>query len=99
MTNEQAQTVFKQFGGRGKLKAMIGAKHFLRSETEHYASFKFSGSKKMNYLKITLEDDLYNLEFGKIRKLSYDVIESIEGVYAKDFQRIFTNTTRLYLTI
>jgi hypothetical protein len=100
MNAQQAQTTLNQLGGINKIHAMTGAKDFARDEAGQYVSFKFLGCKTANYIKITLTwEDLYEMEFGKLKKWEYEVVKSINGVYAEDLKRIFEDTTGLALSL
>lgn len=100
MTNEQAFTCFEQLaGGANRMITMIGAYNFLRDEEKRWVSFKFRGSQKMNYCKITLRGDLYEVEFGKVGKFTYAVKKSLELVFATQLRRIFETTTGLCLSV
>ena len=78
MNLEQANVIRQQIGN-GALY-MIGAKSF--SYTEEYFSFRIRGSKKVNYIRIYLnEKDLYDIEYGKIRGMNYKKVSNITDVY------------------
>lgn len=97
-----AETIIQQMGGYGKLKAMINAKDFLYSDKEKSLQFKFSGSKKVNCIKITLNNlDLYDIKLYKInlKKFTCDVKEKIENIYADQLKDIFETKTGLYLSL
>lgn len=91
-----AQTILQQLGGR-RFIAMTGSKNM----TAHKDGLSFRLPSNfarggINYVKITLTPaDLYHLEFCKVRKLEYRVIETEDGVYAEDLQRMFTHATGL----
>lgn len=88
-----AHTILNQLG-YARLKAMTGA-YFLKEE-ERGVSFRFRGSKKVNYLKIVLNGlDLYNLEFGKVSKSSYNVVNTTKDVYFDQLIPIFEEVTGL----
>jgi hypothetical protein len=94
-----ATTTLKQLGGSGRLKAMIGAKHF-GCGNKGELSFRFGLNNKMNYLKITLNSmDTYDLEFGQIKKLEYKVVKKIDGIYCDGLKEVIERTTGLYLSL
>lgn len=55
----------------GKLTLMmLGAYNLVKSTKENWLSFRIKGSRKVNYIKITLKwDDTYTMEFGKIKNV------------------------------
>ncbi|AUR85964.1 hypothetical protein NVP1081O_229 [Vibrio phage 1.081.O._10N.286.52.C2] len=95
-----------------RLTAMIGAKNFARSDNS--VSFKFPATNGVNYAKITLVNDLYNIELGKIsnkadpemKKLGlkvmiphYKVVTTIEGCFCDTMKSSFESVTGLYLSL
>lgn len=100
-----ANTIAQQFGGTGRLKAMLGAKNFSSHRDGLGAlSFKFpSPHKGPNYCKITLDrNDTYSVEFGRIRggkKLTYTIVKTFKGVYFDQLKEIFEKTTGLYISL
>ncbi len=64
-----AETILRQLGGK-RLIVMTGAYDFLR-DGDYTLMFKFKGSKKANFVKITLNSlDLYDVEFLKVSNLT-----------------------------
>ena len=99
-----AETILKQLGGGGRLKAMIGAKNFTSHPDGLGAlSFQFpSPHRGPNRVKITLDpSDTYTMEFGKItsRGMKYQKTKEIEGVYNDQLRSIFEKETGLYLSL
>jgi len=92
--NKVAEIILQQLGGR-KFLAMTGAKNLLSDKDA--LSFKIPKAKQnINYVKIVLNyKDTYNVEFGKVRGINYDIIKKFDDVYAEDLQRIFTDVTGL----
>jgi len=59
---------------------MTGAKNL--TVIDNGLGFKFKMCKKSNYCKITLNGlDLYDIEFGKIRKYEYSVVSNHSNIY------------------
>jgi len=88
--------------GANRLKAMIGAKNFARSDEQRYVSFRFpmKARNKANYVKITLNDmDTYDVEFGSIRGMKYTVKGEANGVYFDMLKEYFEVETGLYLSL
>ena len=94
---EIANTIIKQLGGQ-RFKVMTGAKDFTTLSNVDGVGFKIraKANKSINYVKVSLVDDLYNMEFGRIRKLEYKIVDHIEGVYNDQLQEVFTQYTGLY---
>lgn len=100
---ETAETILSQLGGAGKLKAMIAA-HDMFYDKDGSLSFKFKGSRKLNYCKVTLNGmDLYNMELGRIAKKdgipAYNKKESIDDLYWDQLKPVFEKETGLYLSL
>ena len=93
-----AETILAQLGGR-RFIVMTGAKNLMSHTADNALSFRIPGTMtkdRINYVKITLTpDDLYTMEFGKIRGTTYRVIETVEGVYCDMLRDIFTDKTGL----
>ena len=92
-----AQIILQQIGGN-KFVAMTGAKNFCHT----FDSLRFKlpanfAKNGINHVIITLNaDDLYDIEFLKIRGTKFARIGEIEtGVYAEDLQKRFTAVTGL----
>jgi len=93
-----AEQVIQQLGGFRRLQSMINAQHF--SKAEDYVTFKFTGSKVANYLKVTLlPSDTYKVVFIKLWGSKVKVVKEVENVYADSLIELFENTTGLYLRI
>lgn len=113
-TNEEkieiANTIIRQMGGSGKLRAMVGMSDALALGAG--VQFSFKGSRTMNKVKIELTpDDLYNISFYHIPKLNRKnldayfkkletcntPVKAVDGVYNDQLIDIFESTTGLYL--
>ena len=91
-----AQTILEQLGGR-RFMVMTGAKNCLNHGDA--LSFKLPSRfarDGINYVKIVLnQDDLYDLEFGKIWGTKYTVLQRKTGIYNDMLRTVFTNVTGL----
>jgi len=89
-----AQTILAQLGGN-KFIAMTGAKGFVGGAD--YLMFTIPKAKNgINKVRIKLNaNDLYDVEYGRIRKLEYKVIEADAGIYDDMLQVCFTKATGL----
>lgn len=96
-----AQTIIKQLGGAGKLKAMIGAWNFKQENKSEGISFRFKGSKIANYVRITCVSDLYIVEFMLIsaEKGECQEKEKYRDVYNDMLVKIFEDYTKLKLSL
>jgi hypothetical protein len=96
-----AKTILQQLGGAGRLKAMLGAKHFI--DHGDGLSFQFPNPKRNrgNYFKVTLDEgsDTYILEIGKIAGSSFKKLKDWHGVYADQMKRIFEDFTGLRMSL
>ena len=99
MTNvEIANTILKQMGGTGRLNAMTGAKDFVA--IDNGVQFKIGrNSKSINTIVIRLNGrDLYDVEFGRVRKYEYKVVNKYDDVYNDMLKDLFEENTGMYLT-
>ena len=93
-----ANTILKQMGGAGRLRAMIGAKHFV--DGGDTLSFKFPNRKRSrgNGVRVTLRpDDTYDMEFLSIAGSKIKTVKKYSGIYADQLISTFENQTGLYL--
>lgn len=96
-TAANVETIARQIFGRGG-RSMIAAHNLLNHGNA--LSFKFKGSRKFTYCKITLlTDDTYKVEIGRIRKYELVGVQTTEGVYADQLRPLFERTTGLYLSL
>lgn len=96
---EIAETIYQQLGS-GKFATMTGAKNFVYTNT----GLQFSigrNSRGINRVIIDYNQstDLYDIEFGKVRKYEYKKIKKYEGVYADQLVKIFEETTGMHTTL
>lgn len=97
-TNQQvAATILNQLGGIFKLNAMLGLKDVFA--VENGVSFKIKVKAAANYIKITLVNDLYNLEIGQIKGMNYKIVNQVTGVYAEDLKKIIEKTCKVQLSL
>lgn len=90
-----------------QLNAHLGGKAFyvmtgFRQELigNNYVQFKTT-KNNLNASKmiIRLVNDEYVIEFGKIRKMEYKVVKTIEGIPAENLKEVFERETGLYTTM
>jgi len=108
-----AQELLNQIGGRKALYMMGVTKRLqLISDKDNLVIRPSVKNRKgINYIKITLlPDDLYDIEFGRIRKVkvgmdfdkspfSYTVIDKYDSVYAEDLAKTIENTMEIRLKL
>ena len=65
------------------LFSALGAKNMTYSDKDNSISMKVKGDRDVNYLQVKYNEgsDLYDIEFGKIRKFKYEKLETIVGLY------------------
>lgn len=110
--NEIVKEIVKLLGGTGRLKAMIGAKNFVYSNTKNALWYDFKLCRKANnfYIEYDAALDLYNIKFRKavyykcpitgIRVLeNYKTVNEVTGLYAEDVKPLFERYTGLYLNL
>ena len=98
-TAEQvAKTISKQLGGN-RFNAMVGAYNHAYGTDDKgndFLSVRFKGSRKANYLKVTLNVmDTYDIDFGKLTKKGYKLVSGSFGIYDDMLQSSFRETTGL----
>lgn len=92
-----AEIILQQIGGN-KFIAMTGAKYLCSTDNSLRFQLPARFAKNgINYVIISLNsDDLYDIEFAKLRADRLTTIGEIEtGVYAEDLQKFFTARTGL----
>lgn len=104
MLNEQmitegvAETILAQLGGN-KFITMTGAKNFVKSDN----SLKFNVGKAKNGIKIIRivldKSDTYTVEFAKLVKYDYKVVETRSNVYADNLKDVIGRVTGLALSL
>lgn len=93
-----------QLGGRSRLEVMCGAKNFMSRDDGNTLTFRVPVTltrNRINYVAVKYlpGTDLYDLEFGSIRGLTYKVVAERKGVYASELSNTFTEATGLYLPL
>ena len=97
MDKRQAGEMLKQLGGN-KFIAMTGAKNFAVGPKG--ASFKIGrNSKNVNYVRIDLKNDLYDMEFIQMRAGKMKVKSKVKQIYADQLQQMFTKHTGMYTSL
>ncbi|CAH6985613.1 conserved hypothetical protein [Vibrio chagasii] len=85
--------------GSNRLAAMIGAKNFAFSGEQEYVSFRFPRSNGVNYCKISLVNDEYNMELGSIHGINYKVKHTFEGLPTENLKRTFEQNVKQDLSL
>lgn len=99
---EIAKEILNQLGGTSRLSVMVNAKYFAVQKVgeNEGVSFRFSGSRKTNYVLIVLNSiDLYDIQFGKIHGNNFKVVSEFKNIYADQLRHIFERETGLYLRL
>jgi len=97
MDKRQGGETLKQLGGN-RFIAMTGAKNFAVGPKG--MSFKIGrNSKNVNYVRIDLKGDLYNMEFIQMRAGKMKVKSKEKGVYNDQLQKMFTKNTGMYTSL
>lgn len=93
--SEVAKEIFRQLGGN-KFVMMTGAKNLCAGKNS--LSMRIGrNSKSINGFRVTLQpNDLYHLEFLKIRKMETKVAKEHSDVFCGDLCSIFETETGLY---
>ncbi len=91
--------------GYNRLKIMLGAYNFVRSNDDNTITFLFKMCKHSNRCSLTLtNDDLYTLEFSKLRLSGKNIgnvkqTNKISGLYCEQLFEIFEGFTGLALKL
>ena len=97
MDKRQAGEMLKQLGGN-RFIAMTGAKNF--GVGPKGASFKIGrNSKNVNYVRIDLKNDLYDMEFIQMRAGKLKVKSKVKQIYADQLRSMFTKHTGMYTSL
>jgi len=95
--NEVLNQLTQSSNGARKLAMMTGAKNFAQDSEKYFVTFKLPRGV---IVKIKLNAmDLYDMEFGKIRKYEYKVTKEFKGLYADMLKKTFEQHTKLYLSL
>lgn len=96
--NQVASTILAQLGGN-RFIAMTDAKNFVQGPDMLQFDIGRGATNKATKVRVTLtEADLYKLEFFRwnARAMTCDPKPgSVDGVYAEDLRRLFTDATGL----
>jgi len=97
----ETKQIIKQLGGNLFIM-MTGAKDFVKDREGRSLTFKFGRgfSLPVNCCKISINsEDLYDMEFYKIRGLKTDLVKTCKGIYCDMLAEIFEQETGLRLLI
>lgn len=86
--------VLQQLGGN-RFIAMTGARNFVYSNKDKYVGFRLGRNhRNINYVRITLNaNDLYDVEFMRIRKFEAKTVTKVTDVYGDQLRRVFEEET------
>ena len=89
-----AKTILEQLGG-SQFVVLTGAKNFVA--LENGIQFSIPNRSGPNKIRITLtSEDLYNMEFFRLRGTKCTLVDEYTGVYFDQLIPIFENKTGLY---
>lgn len=90
-----SSTIYAQLGGC-KFEAMTGARGFVSGGRDLCFRLPKAAKNKINNVRIILDsDDTYTVEFGRIYKASYTIINTHCNIYNDGLQSLFTAETGL----
>lgn len=99
MSNTIAQTILAQLGG-GRFVAMTGARDLVASPQALQFGIGRGAANKANKVRVTLTDaDLYDVEFYSLRGVNLREVGRVEGVYADNLRRVFTEQTGMAVSL
>lgn len=92
------QEIYNQLGH--KALYMMGYNPKVSSYSDNSLNIRFTGSRTVNFLKITLNGkDLYDLEFGYMRGMNYKIVAEHKDIYASMLHSVIEKETGLYLSL
>ena len=93
---EIAKTIQQQIGGR-RFAAFVGAKDYVAIKNGLQFKVKARAKDGINVVRIVLNDqDTYDVEYGALRGLNYEVKARSEGIYCDQLESDFKNATGLF---
>ena len=97
MDKRQAGVMLKQLGGN-RFIMMTGAKNF--GVGPKGAGFKIGrNSKGVNFVRIDLKNDLYDMEFFQVRAGKMKLKSKVKQIFADQLQDMFTKHTGMYTSL
>lgn len=91
-----ANTIRIQIGYKALF--MLGATNL--TEGENFLFFKIKGSKKANFVKITLDPtDTYTMTFSKARAGKMKVTDEVSGLFCDDMLDVIEHCTGLCVSL
>ena len=107
MTRTQiiAKEIASQIGGKAFF--MLGAKNIACGVIEKnefnmsYLGFKIRGSRKVNYIRVILDEgsDTYFLQFIKYTSKEINIVCECSNVHAEDLHSLIESNTGLYTSL
>jgi len=104
---KMANETIKQLGGFGRLSSMVNARNIM-TDGENSFTLQFSGCKKANRLKITLDraTDTYEVELifvGRLSRKTFDIPvrthKHFVGLHAEQLREVFERHTGLLISL
>lgn len=92
MANEIAVKILEQLGGN-RFMAMTGCKQIVALPDGVQFGIGRGAADGINKIKVTLADDLYSVEFWKIRGVDMKLVRSFDLVGAERLAGVFTEGT------
>ena len=98
---QTCQTIINQIGGVARVRLMLGCDVMVDESTDSITLTNVKGSRKVNTIKISLVNDLYNVKMFKIqpKKFKIDVVGEFEQIYIEQLKQCIESNTGLYLSI
>lgn len=98
---QTCQTILSQIGGVARIRLMLGCDVMIDESTDSISLTNIKGSRKVNAIKISLVNDLYNVKMFKIqpKKFKIDVVGEVEQLYNDQLKNYIETNTGLYLSI
>lgn len=100
LTEDVSMTIAGQMGGLGRLKAMLGARNFVKMPNGLQFQWPNKQRSRGNVVKITLNGkDLYDMEFLNASTKGAKSVKVYKDIYADQLGDIFEKQTGWYLSL
>ena len=98
MSQSQAKELLKQLGGN-RFRMMVGAKQMSLDKKNGLTMKIGRNAKSISHVRINLKNDLYDIDFIRVRKGIPKIVKQLKGIYADQLRSVFEKYTGLYTSL
>ena len=98
MSQSQAKELLKQLGGN-RFRMMVGAKQMSLDKKNGLTMKIGRNAKSISHVRINLKNDLYDIDFIRVRKGIPKIVKQLKGIYADQLRSMFEKYTGLYTSL